>query len=37
VPRPRAVSALAARRFARRLLALDTPHPDIATALTHHG
>ena len=37
MPRPRAVSALAARRFARRLLALDTPHPDIATALTHHG
>ena len=28
---------LAARRFLRRVLALDQPHADIATALAHHG
>ncbi|MES2921001.1 MAG: crosslink repair DNA glycosylase YcaQ family protein [Verrucomicrobiota bacterium] len=31
------VTALTARRFARRALGLDTPFPDIATALAHHG
>ena len=31
------VTPLAARRFVRRALALDAPHPDIAAALAHHG
>ena len=31
------VSPLAARRFMRRALLLDTPVPDIATAIAHHG
>jgi uncharacterized protein YcaQ len=31
------VAPLAARRFLRRVLALDEPHADIPTALTHHG
>jgi len=36
MPPPR-VSAETARRFLRRALLLDTPAPDIATALAHHG
>ena len=31
------VTPLAARRFLRRVLGLDTPHPDVAAALAHHG
>ena len=31
------VTPLAARRFLRRTLGLDEPHPDIAVALAHHG
>ena len=31
------VTALTARRFARRAAGLDTPFPDIASALAHHG
>ncbi|HEY0945638.1 MAG TPA: crosslink repair DNA glycosylase YcaQ family protein [Opitutaceae bacterium] len=31
------VSPLAARRFVRRTLGLDTPHADVAAALGHHG
>lgn len=31
------VTPLAARRFLRRVLALDEPHADIPTALSHHG
>lgn len=34
---PLTVSPAAARRFMRRALLLDTPAPDIATALAHHG
>lgn len=39
VPLPPAVTVtpLAARRFLRRTLGLDTPHADVATALAHHG
>ncbi len=36
-PEPLVVTRLAARRFLRRSLGLDEPHPDIATALAHHG
>ncbi|MBI4623485.1 MAG: YcaQ family DNA glycosylase [Verrucomicrobia bacterium] len=31
------VTVAAARRFMRRALLLDTPAPDVATALAHHG
>ena len=31
------VTPLAARRFLRRVLGLDTPFPDVAGALAHHG
>jgi uncharacterized protein YcaQ len=34
---PLRVSAADARRFLRRVLLLDTPVPDVATALAHHG
>ncbi len=37
VPPALRVSPLAARRFLRRILLLDTPAPDLATALAHHG
>jgi hypothetical protein len=37
VPAPLAVTPLAARRFARAALHLDTPHPSLAAALAHHG
>ena len=36
-PPPLVVTRLAARRFLRRALNLDTPLPDIPTALAHHG
>ena len=31
------ITPLAARHFLRRALGLDTPHPDLVTALAHHG
>ena len=34
---PLRLDPLTARRFMRRALLLDSPAPDIATALTHHG
>ncbi len=34
---PLKVSPLAARRFMRRALLLDTPVPDVGAALAHHG
>lgn len=37
VPPAIPVTALAARRFARRAVGLDTPFPDVAAALAHHG
>ena len=36
-PSPLVVEPPAARRFLRRVLGLDAPHPDIATALARHG
>ena len=36
-PEPIPVTRLAARRFLRRTLGLERPHPDIAAALSHHG
>ena len=35
--RPMLVSRLTARRFVRRTLGLDEPHPSVAAALAHHG
>ncbi|MSU49878.1 MAG: winged helix-turn-helix domain-containing protein [Opitutus sp.] len=37
LPAPLNISAEMARRFHRRVLLLDAPVPDIATALAHHG
>ncbi len=37
LPTPLKVSPLAARRFMRRALLLDTPVPDVGAALAHHG
>lgn len=34
---PLHVSPLAARRFLRHILGLDTPFPDVATAIAHHS
>ncbi|GAA5132050.1 YcaQ family DNA glycosylase [Luteolibacter yonseiensis] len=34
---PLRITRLAARRFARRALGLDTPFPDVGSALAHHG
>lgn len=36
-PPPLPLAPAAARRFARRALLLDTPAPDVASALAHHG
>ncbi|MDB6095361.1 MAG: hypothetical protein JWM32_2923 [Verrucomicrobia bacterium] len=37
LPPPLPVTPAAARRFHRRALLLDSPAPDLATALAHHG
>ncbi|MCX6955932.1 MAG: winged helix DNA-binding domain-containing protein [Verrucomicrobia bacterium] len=37
MPPPLQVTALTARRFARRAVGLDAPFPDVAAALAHHG